>query len=767
VHALAYHRRAPALTYPADMAAPARGLRARALPSSRSMRSVRFIGFRFIVLRFRVLRFSVLRFRALRLGVLSGTLLISGLVLPVHPAHADTTPGLDVSIQTLAPLIPREASTVRVAGQITNLTGEVVESVVVRLRVGTAPLADEAAVANVIATATDLGESVPTRTATAWVTIAQELLPGAQERFTIALPIEALQLSTPGVYALGVEGFARTVTDGGTVEGVQRSLLPWFPQVGVQTRKLSVAWLWPLATPPAWDANTVLLDGTLPDALSTGGRLRALLDIGVRYPNLLTWVADPALLQMTADMQDGYLVRTPEGILPGEQALAAQTWMADFQRVINAVQADRLTNSQQPEPALHVLPYAFIDASAARRADLGPDVVQAVTMGSAVTLASTGLNAANNLYWAPGGRLDRQTAALLASAGTRYVVLGQQAVAVSTSTPEPMRPFAPAVPGLIALLPDPELQTIITRNAVTAEAVLLARQQFLATTALRSSSSPNASVILTAGSPDITANPRVLAALLRATALAPWLQAVNLSEMASAQPGGGYTYGAAARESELPGSYLARVRQTQQRLERFVAVLSDPTQIFEAFTQALLRSQSAAWRTQPMVGEQLLTTVSVQLDERRSGVEVLSGRTVTLSGDSGRIPVTIVNNLDQPVDVGLRLIGDPRVRLTSQAVPTFSIAPGRTTSVDIPVRVAGSEPLRVSVQVLTPAGNVFRTAPVGTVYSAAYARAAAWVIVLAFAAIIIFVLFGVSRRIIAARRAVSGSAADPDHSDTQ
>lgn len=708
---------------------------------------------------------------------LTGVLLTSAGVITVAPSiHASQSDGLDVSVRGIAPLIPRVGSTLRVTGQITNLTDVSAQTVVVRLRLGTAPLAanDSEQVAEVVNEITEFAadstQEPATRTVTAWTPVAATLDAGDQRPFSITLPVDAMQVSSPGVYVLGVEAFARTNTDGGNLTGVQRSLWPWFPEVDATSTKVKVAWLWPLVAPPAWNENDELLNDELPRALGPQGRLRALLDIGARYPNLLTWIADPALLQMVSNMRGGYLVKSDTGSRPGEQATDAATWLDELTSVLQSVQG------RQPDPqnpVLYLLPYASIDASAARRADLGPDVVKAVTMGPSITAASVGLAASNTFYWAPGGLLDRQTAGLLASAGTRYVVLdpprtdsnGQDPNG-QESTGAAVRPFAPSVPGLLAVVPDPTIQQLLIEGTGDAESVLLTRQTFLALTALRMSTistMSNKSTISTmsdvSGGPDLVlappiagANSRVLAATLRATALAPWIDAVSLDQLVAQSSGGGFTYGPAGRDTELPSTYLERVRQTQQRLDRFAAVLGNPALIFEDFTQALLRAQSAAWRQQPLVGEELLTAVAADLDNRRSEIEVLNGRTVTLSGDSGRIPVTIMNSLDQPVTVGLRLVGDPRVRLTSDVVPAFTIAPGRTTSVDIPVRVAGSEPLRVSVQVLTPNGTVFRTAPVGTVYSAAYARAASWVIGLAFVAILIFVLVGIARRVLSAKR---------------
>lgn len=690
------------------------------------------------------------------------TVMVSGAVVAalatVGATHAAavTEPALDVSLTTISPLILTPGTSLTVAGTITNLTNVPAEGLVVRLRLGTTPVGagqfgnagDEsppssgrtqvdAAVREVLTTATDTQREPATRTITSWIDVASVIPGGGRSSFELVVP--AMPVTDPGVYVLAVEAFARDSENATTLGGVQRTLLPWYAEPELLT-PIKVAWLWPFQAPPAWDANGVLLDETLPRALAPGGYLRQRLDLGMRYPNLLTWIADPALLQMTSAMSDGYLVRTAGGVAPGRQIDEAAAWQSDFTAVMAALQDQPTTAGS---PVLYLEPYGGIDASAARRADLGGDVVQAVTMGPAIAAAATGVDRSQTIYVAPGGLLDRQTAGLLASAGTRYVVLNP--AAEQGVVPAPLTAFAPAVPDLLAVVPNAGLQRLLGTGTDDVESTLLTRQAFLASTALYSQFAPDQSVILV---PMTTATPQqILSAALRVTAEAPWIQAVQLDQIPVQSSSSGYTYGGAGRRAELPGSYLARVRQTQQRLDRFVAILSEPNLVFEPYSEALLRTQSSAWRVQPRIGEELLTSVTVQLDAQRSAVGVLNGGSLTLSGDSGRIPITVSNALTQPVHLGIRLIGNPRVRLTAESVTDITVAPGATTSIDVPVRVAGSEPLRVSVQILTPEGTVFRAVPAATVYSAAYARTASWVVAIAFVAILIFVLVGIIRRV--------------------
>lgn len=165
------------------------------------------------------------------------------------------------------------------------------------------------------------------------------------------------------------------------------------------------------------------------------------------------------------------------------------------------------------------------------------------------------------------------------------------------------------------------------------------------------------------------------------------------------------------------------------------------------FTAALLRSESAAWRGDLASARTLLTRINRELRAAVAQVQVLSSGTVTFSGDAGRIPVTIANDSDQPVTVGLALVGEPPARLVSAPIESIAIEPGRKVSVEVDARVLGGEPLTVRVQLLTRQGEPYGTPTRISLTSTAYARAAAWVMGLAFAGIAVFVVVGVVRRI--------------------
>ena len=513
-------------------------------------------------------------------------------------------------------------------------------------------------------------------------------------------------------------------------------------------------WLWPLADWPARAPNGVLLSDQTPVALSPDGRLDRLLDLGARHAATVSWLVDPALLQTASLMSRGYQVVQDGTVVVGDREASARRWLERLGQVTRA-------------SGLRSLPYADVDAAALTRGGQSNDVVRAVTQGPGIAAAALGRPVEGDLYWAPFGRIDRPTLNVLASSGVTTLVLSADAMPPTdeaTSTQGlATAALSTSVGAIRAVLTDPGLTGVLSLPQRSSSDVVLARQRFLAETAVAAVTVPadQATRTFVVAPPTVrwAATASLVTPLLRATRTAPWLSAVSLARLmdapapsASRQRGG---YGERARDAELRPGYVERIARTSADLEVFASVLDDPTGIVQPFAESLLRAGSAGWREEPAIGDAQLASTSTALAEETGRVRVLSEGQVTLSGDTGKVPVTIANDLDRSVTVGLVLRGRPGVRLSSEPVTGIRIEPGRFASVEVDARVVGGDPLPVDIQLLSPEGADYGTPARITVSSTAYARAASWVVIAAFVAIAVFVVVGVTRRIRGAHRARS------------
>lgn len=685
--------------------------------------------------------------RSMMLAV--GFVVLSGVHAPAASAADPSEPSVLVIIDEMTPLIPAAGRTLTIRGRVISTIRSELTSVSVELRRSATPLVSRKEVAAVATSPMNPQSGDPDAVAVPSTRqdITDSLPPGGQASFTLKVPFADLGLTSDGAYVLGVEAVGReTGTDSTeTRKGVLRTFLPWFPNPD-SVQPVNLVWLWPLADWPARSSSGVLLNDRTPRELSSGGRLDRLLNLGDRYRGTVSWVADPALLQTADVMARGYQVMVDGEITVGDQEQDARGWLTTLRGATAG-------------STLRTLPYAAIDASAVVRAGMANDVVRAVTAGPGVAAIALGRAAPSGLYWAPFGRIDRNTANVLASAGVTSIVLSADAMPPTDSTIAVIGEATASLPtsfgAIRAVLADQELSTVLALPQGTPSDVIIARQRFLAETAVVASTlsadQDERTLVVAPSDPRWDPAPSLVAPLLRATRSAPWLGSTTLDRILDGPPSstsrerGGY--GPRAKAAELSPGYMQSIERVTARLGSFTSIIDDPTGISEPYSAALLRAESSAWRTDLPGGRRLITSIGDQLSDEIGLLRVLSKGTITFSGDTGRVPVTITNDLDRSVTVGLTLKGQPPLRLESEALTSIRIGAGKMASVDIEARVVGGGPLIVEVQLLDGEKVAYGKPALITLSSTAYARAAAWVVAVAFSAILVFVVVGVTRRI--------------------
>ena len=673
---------------------------------------------------------------AITLRALVGITLVCMTGLFTVPAQAvdATQTNVQVVLDSLLPIVATSDSTLRLSGRIVNGSPSALSKPRVNIRLSTSALSGRTGIDAAILGSTSSTRSVAT------IDLNTDVAAGAQAGFTFSLPYKQLSLTTQGTYSLVIDAVQGTKSLGSI-----QTFLPWFPSSEKIPHAVGVVWLWPLADYPARTATNVLLNNQTPVALSDGGRLANLLTVGREFSSTLSWMIDPSLAQSADRIGRGYQVVQDGEIVVGDQSANANQWL------------DVLRTAITPSNS-HAIAYADVDAVADRRNGLSTDVVRAMTLAPNVASTILASPVPGGVYWAPSGWLDQRTANLLASAGATTVVLSSSTMAGDTSQPrQAIADYPTSFGNLNAVLTDQRLSETLAMPQRTASEVILARQRFLAETAAIAQSPAaltNAPLTVVAAPSDVrwAPVPSFLRSVLRATQTAPWMIPTRLAALTNSPRG------LSNRLTYVPGdhpalttAYLTRLKAVQGKVTQLTAVQQTPGPVNAAYSEALLRAQSSAWRNQPGIGAALLGAISRELNTQINQVRPISSGTITFSGDAGNVPVTLANDSDTVVNVGLALVGEPSSRLESTAKTGILIEPGQKISVELPVRILGGDPLPTKVQILTPKGAVYGTPANIILVSTAYARAAGWVVLVAFAAIAIFVVVGITRRIVQAR----------------
>ena len=665
------------------------------------------------------------------------------LLLP-GPARAEDPPApVRITITGLAPVALGQGTTLSMSGTVSNTGLSTITAVSVRLTMSTTPIVERRELRKATDTEGGYG-SIPLYDTT--TALVDALPPGAKSDYRLSVDVSQLPLSAPGVYVIGAEAIGYGPA-GYVILDTARTLIPYMPD---PMTPVNVTWLWPLATAPAQTPDDVLLGETISREVSPGGRLDDLLAAGGPSP-AISWVVDPQVLQVTDDMSDGYLVDKGGQIRAGTAADAAAAWLARAKQILGKPEDnERSTPRQRP---LWVMPYADPDSDALVRAGLATDIVRATTAAPEVAARQLGRDPDGTLAWAAGGRLDPESLDVLASAGVRTIVVRDKAAPAAAGlayTPSGYVDVEASGGRVRALVIDPGLLTALELPQGNQATILAARQRFLAELAYVALEPTEETryLVAAAGSPRWDPNPRLLRALIASLRTTPWTRLVPVSTVLALPdaPVARTVAPDARRARELSSGYLDRITATQGSIDSLRSVLSDPLPVTAPLTSALLRAESSTWRTRPREGERLLDSINASLTATEARVYVVPRDNVVLSGDRGSVPVTVTNDLDQTVRVGVTITANPAARLDAQPLPPVEIEPGRRASLEVPVRVVGGEALTVSVQLTDPSGRAFGEPQSLELRTTAYSRAALWVAIAAAVVLALLVVYDIVRR---------------------
>lgn len=221
--------------------------------------------------------------------------------------------------------------------------------------------------------------------------------------------------------------------------------------------------------------------------------------------------------------------------------------------------------------------------------------------------------------------------------------------------------------GTTALAADTRLSTAFQGDMTGAENSTLAVQEFLAHTLMVNREAPGRerSLVVAPQRRPTAHQARAMAEALEGLRAGDWTQPQELRDAIEEKPDpraatrvpGVRSYPEALRKQELPTGAFEDVQRTQNALNGFTVILSEPDRVITPFGNAILREMSTAWRGEPRAAGAYRESVEDYLAGLTQEVKLIekAQKKLTLSGRSGTIPVTVQNNLLQGVE-GLKLV---------------------------------------------------------------------------------------------------------------
>ena len=589
-----------------------------------------------------------------------------------------TLTSASVVIDSVSPQIARPGGTVTVSGTVTNESRTALSGLAIQLRSGAIPLSSRDDLANYASGTLNVDTPVGTP-----VLVTEDLPSGATAPWRVSLSVSAVGMSTFDVYPLA----AQAVDGVGLPVGTARTFLPFWPGnvASGMSQRLKVAWVWPLLNAPQQGICPQLTSNSLASSIAPGGRLGTLLSTGSAYAASadLTWAVDPGLLQSVATMTRTYRVGGTADCTGGityRASPAAAQWLSGV----------RTISSGQP---MFTTPYDDVDVAALSHQGLDSDLTSAYQQSSVAASSLLGTSsgtqaavgspagpssAARSIAWPADGLADSSVLANLAVNGIGTVVLSSDEMPGPSGifTPDDAVASTPTATGttMKVLLADSQITSVLGSPTSAPGSSFAVSQRFLAETAMIAAESPGlARSVVVAPPRDWDPSAALAGQLLSEseTANAPWLAPDTLATLASSPvsalqaarlppPDNQVSQGV-----ELNGVYLKQVGALDSQLRVYKSILFQPkVPYLNQLSEGVAAAESSAWRGSGAAGAAMLDRVADYLSSVFRKVQIINSARATLVGSSGTLPVSIVNNLPQSIQVQLQATVPPDGRLT-------------------------------------------------------------------------------------------------------
>lgn len=581
-----------------------------------------------------------------------GVLLVGASAVASAPTAA-AAPAVTVEITAVTVTGSGPQDEVELRGRVTNPAGSRVYGLTMAMWRSRDPIDELAGLRQVTSAARPRGFILPGPNGYAPITPRTEAFePGTAADFVVHATLAELGFDTAGrAYAVGVRALG--TSDGGSAVGNVGQTHTVITVPGAQP--VPVTRLVILTAPPSKLTPGVFGSEAL--AADLGGRLETLLT-AAEQPGR-SWLIDPALFDEVADMADGYVVRRSDELVAGTGQAVAADWLRRLLELDPAAGARTL--------------FGLPDLTGAALAD-DPDVLaRALTATSRVTR----LNHLPLVVLPTGGVYTPLLDDYLAGVGAAGLVATNLLTAGAWQV-------APTGLPLLASAVSP----------LPGEATLAATQVVLAETVISGAD----------GQLRVLDEPADLAA--DAATTTPWMTSRLLADVLAGVP----TTGVAEFGPEVPVTLAAKRFSEVADLEQHFAAYSQlaPESTLPDEAAALLtRAVSSAWIADSSGQDAMLAAIDGLVGEKAlaDAVSLDASPRFVMSSRSNQFPLTLTNNLDEPIRVRLAVDTDNPQRLTVPQTPVVSIPARQSASVTIQPQASANGVVVARAWVTTESGR--------------------------------------------------------------
>jgi hypothetical protein len=656
--------------------------------------------------------------RSMRAAALAGTVVLLGTPLiltpPAAAAPALTDHSVRVTVLSVTPSTPQASQTPRpltVTLRLANTTDQSLDPVTVEGERGN-PINSRSALDEAIANPKPADPSLvgmfqTTDKEPVTATLGPHATAVVKYRSSTDIPTDAgLCICHDAIYPLYFAVHTADVNGADIVVGSGQTYLPVFKD---EPAPVHVSWVWPIIDRPhRLTDDNVFIDDEL-TASVTNGRLDRVLSVVEKAGKTvaMTLMVDPELIDELAVMSTGhYTYESGTTQLPGTGADAAKAWLARLRAALAANQGIELEFTPPSDP----------DVESLARNGLAWTVALSQQAQTRVTDALGGRAVTANVAWPAGGAISSDTLNTIVRQGARTVIVdeailpgGLERSPAPNSLATLQTPAGPVFVGITSR----RIQRLVSSVLSVGGAGMADLPKLVANVAIRAAEDPSTSGYVVIVPPREVDPSPVAATAIRDTASTLWSTSLGVGAATppTVEPADhGQLVPPAPGLPKLPAVTINAAQNLTRMIPALSTMLSGPdaTTLLGSLPAAVQRAESTAWRTD-VDG---VTTFDVRLNQKvfaiESGVQISkpSGGTYTLASRNAPLPLVIVNRLNVPVSVRVRVTSTNGLPgFTAGQVASQAIAPQQRLTLHIPTHVERTGRFVVQAALYTPSGE--------------------------------------------------------------
>lgn len=649
--------------------------------------------------------------------------MILGLALaPVPGVAADGDADVHVSIRSLSPSTLTAGGDVTMTGTVTNREDAAWTDVQAYLVMPASPFTTRAQIDEAI-------ENGNAYTGSRIFDVGTfdelgDLAPGQTTRFRISVPFERLGITgAEGVYPIGVQILATDAQGVRSDTAIARATT-FLPLISEAKTAVPASFVWPFLMPDYRGVDGTYADPAgLLESVSAGGQLRNLLDLAVSTPReSATVLVDPALLVGVDDLANGR--HQPRGFeLTDEQRVEAERFLTDVLDLARSGSCWILDYGRPDDLAL------------SENSDLRSDLQGAIDLATRKALTTYQLTG-RRISWPTRDGVSRELLADARADSGRAVIVTPQSV------PDWERRLGSIVKhdagnGPVPLIvddlrggKDPATNTVATlRQRLLSDAALATLER-----TIDPDSRADAVVVVDPGwDPGV----RWATGNLAAAFSASFAQATSLESMLTS-PVASYEGDVPRKAKATPigRAQLDAAAEVVANGQLLSSIISQSDQVDTSLARDVAGALRVRWRLDRPTGLAIATARERRTKAELEKISIEAPPSVTLSSSKGGFPLTIRNDTDEAIRIGVDL-DSSNPALAIPDVDTVAVGAGERRTLTVQVDLGAQRTTDLTAHLKTDdgqtigAGTTFRvrSSSISTVLWVAIGLAGAFVLI--------------------------------------